>query len=217
MIKLAHDHKGDSPQNMAAEWIKKTLEKESNGEISVQIYPSQMLGTGPQMVEMLQTNTIQVLAVPVSNVQSIQPGMQVLELPFLFPDRETLYGKLDGPLGKALYEPLKAKGIPRHGLLGKRIQGYDLQHPDPQPGRSQGVKFRIMPSPVIREQYLALGASPVPSTSRNCTTPCSRGCGRRGKPADEHRDHEVPGGTEIRHADQPRLARLLRHGQQGFL
>lgn len=161
-IKFGHDHKDTSPHHQAALWLKNKLEKESNGEIEVTIYPTQMLGTGPQMVEMLQTGAIQMLAVPISNVQSIQPAMQVLELPFLFPDQKALYAKLEGSLGKALYAPLEAKNILGLTFWESGFKDMTCNSPIHSPADLKGVKFRVMPSPVIREQYLALGASPVP-------------------------------------------------------
>jgi len=161
-IKFGHDHKETSPHHQAALWLKNKLEKESGGEIEVTIYPTQMLGTGTQMVEMLQTGAIQMLAVPTSNVQVIQPGLQVLELPFLFPDQKTLYEKLDGPLGKALYAPLADKNILGLTFWESGFKEMTCNYPIHSPADLKGRKMRIMPSPVIREQYLALGASPVP-------------------------------------------------------
>lgn len=161
-IKFGHDHKETSPHHKAALWVKEKLERESNGEIAVTIFPSQMLGTGIQMVEMLQAGAIQLLAVPTSNVQVIQPGLQVLGLPFLFPDQETLYEKLGGDLGKALFTPLEEKNIIGLTFWESGFKCFTSNFPINVPGDMKGNKFRIMPSPVIREQFLALGANPVP-------------------------------------------------------
>ena len=161
-IKFGHDHKETSPHHQAALWVKKQIEEGSNGEIEVTIYPTQILGTGIQMVEMLQAGAIQMLAVPTSNVQTIQPGMQVLGLPFLFPSQAALYGKLNGALGAALFEPLKAKNILGVTYWESGFKELTCNYPINKPEDLKGRKFRIMPSPVIREQFMAVGASPVP-------------------------------------------------------
>jgi hypothetical protein len=66
--------------------LKKLVEEGSNGEIAVKIFPSQLLGTGLQMSEMVQAGALEILAIPTSNMQVLHPSLQVLDLPFLFPE-----------------------------------------------------------------------------------------------------------------------------------
>ena len=93
-IKFGHDHKLSSPHHAAALMIKERLESGSSGEIQVTVFPDQTLGTGVQMVEMLQAGAIQMLGTATSQVQPIHPPMQVLSLPFLFKTKEDFYRNL---------------------------------------------------------------------------------------------------------------------------
>jgi C4-dicarboxylate-binding protein DctP len=161
-IKFGHDHKETSPHHKAALWMKDQIEKGSNGEISVEIYPTQLLGTGIQMVEMVQAGALELLAVPTSNVQGIHPAMQILGLPFLFTSSEQMYSALDGDFGKKLYEPLAKNNIQGLTYWESGFKQFTCKYPIRTPADMEGKKFRIMPSPVIREQFKALGASPVP-------------------------------------------------------
>ena len=175
LIDFGHDLNDDSLQNQAISWIKAILEKQSHREIEVQIYSAQKLGTGPEMIEKLQNNTIQMAAVPTSNVQSIQPGMQVLDLPYLFPDRKKIFAKLNGPLGEALYHPLKAKGIIGLAFWNGGTKVITCNKRILSPADLKGVKFGIMPSQVLREQYLAVGAIPVPIDQQGLYTALQTG------------------------------------------
>jgi tripartite ATP-independent transporter DctP family solute receptor len=161
-IKFGHDHKETSPHHKAALWMKEQIEKGSNGEIAVEIFPSQLLGTGIQMVEMVQTGALQLLAVPTSNVQVIHPPLQILGLPFLFTSSDKLYEALDGDFGKELYQPLAKNNIQGLVYWESGFKEFTCNSPIRKPADMVGKKFRIMPSPVIREQFKALGASPVP-------------------------------------------------------
>ncbi len=161
-VKFGHDQREQSPHHDAALYLKKLIEEGSHGDIQVQIYPNQTLGTGVQMVEMVQAGALEMLAVPTSKIQVLQPSFQILDLPFLFPDKKSLYDKLYGEFGEKLFEPLPAKnivGLTYWGMGFKQLTG---NFPIHKPGDFKGKKIRVMPSPVIREQFKALGASPVP-------------------------------------------------------
>lgn len=161
-IKFGHDHKEDSAHHKAALFMKKKIEEGSNGEIQISIYPTQLLGTGIQMVEMVQAGALELLAVPTSNVQVIHPPLQILGLPFLFENREELHKALDGNFGQSLAEPLLQKNIMGLTYWESGFKQLTCNYPIHKPDDLKGRKFRIMPSPVIREQFKSLGASPVP-------------------------------------------------------
>ena len=161
-IKFGHDQPEKSPHHDGAVYFKKLMEEGSKGEIAVKIYPTQLLGTGVQMSEMVQAGALEVLAIPTSNMQVLQPALQVLDLPFLFPNREFLGKQLDGPLGEALYKPMLAKNIVGLSWFYSGFKQFTSSFPIHHPEDFKGHKIRVMPAPVIREQFKALGASPVP-------------------------------------------------------
>jgi tripartite ATP-independent transporter DctP family solute receptor len=161
-IKLGHDHKEDSPHHEAALMFKKKVEEATKGEIEITIHPTGLLGTGIQMVEMVQAGALELLAIPTSNVQVIHPALQIMELPFLFPNRDEMNKALDGDFGKALVKPLEDKGITGLSFWESGFKQLTCNSPIRKIGDMKGKKFRIMPSPVIREQFKAWGAAPVP-------------------------------------------------------
>ncbi|CAG35918.1 TRAP transporter substrate-binding protein [Desulfotalea psychrophila] len=161
-IRFGHDQIETSPHHKAALYLKKLIEEGSNGDIEVTVYPNQLLGSGIQMVEMVQAGAIEMIAVPTSKIQVISPIFQILDLPFLFPSKEELYNEIYGDFGKALFATLKNNnvvGLTYWGMGFKQLTG---NFPIHQPSDYKGKKIRVMPSPVIREQFKALGASPVP-------------------------------------------------------
>lgn len=161
-MRFGHDQREQSPHNEAALFLKKRIEDGSNGEIKVTVYPNQLLGSGVQMVEMVQAGAVEMIAVPTAKIQVIAPAFQILDLPFLFPDKKDLYRLLYADFGKALFKPLEKNniiGLTYWGMGFKQLTG---SFPIHSPSDFKGKKIRVMPSPVIREQFRALGASPVP-------------------------------------------------------
>lgn len=161
-MRFGHDQKEKSPHQDAALYLKKLIEEGSNGDIEVTVYPNQLLGSGVQMVEMVQAGAVEMIAVPTAKIQVVAPVFQILDLPFLFPAKKDLYNELYTDFGKALFEPLTKNnmvGLTYWGMGFKQLTGNFAIH---KPDDFKGKKIRVMPSPVIREQFRALGASPVP-------------------------------------------------------
>lgn len=161
-IKFGHDQTEQSPHHEASLYLKKLIEEGSNGEISFTIYPNQLLGSGTQMVEMVQLGAVQMVAVPTSRIQAIAPIFQILDLPFLFPTKEELYERLYGEFGTTLFNQLQANNVTGLTYWGMGFKQFTGDFPIHTPADFRGKKIRVMPSPVIREQFRALGASPVP-------------------------------------------------------
>ncbi len=161
-IKLGHDQPEKSPHHDGALYFKKLVEEGSQGEIAVKVFPSQLLGTGLQMSEMVQAGALEVLAIPTSNMQVLHPALQVLDLPFLFPDREALFRVLDSDFTDNLYKPLLTRNIVGLHWFISGFKQFTGNFPIRTPDDFKGRKIRVMPAPIIREQFKALGASPVP-------------------------------------------------------
>jgi C4-dicarboxylate-binding protein DctP len=161
-IKFGHDQPEKSPHHDGALYFKKLVEEGSNGEIAVKLFPSQLLGTGLQMSEMVQAGALEILAIPTSNMQVLHPSLQVLDLPFLFPDREALFRVLDSDFTDNLYKPLLNRNIIGLHWIISGFKQFTGNFPIRTPDDFKGRKIRVMPAPIIREQFKALGASPVP-------------------------------------------------------
>jgi C4-dicarboxylate-binding protein DctP len=161
-IKFGHDQPEKSPHHDGALYFKKLVEEGSQGEIAVKLFPSQLLGTGLQMSEMVQAGALEILAIPTSNMQVLHPSLQVLDLPFLFPDKESLFRVLDSDFTGNLYKPLLSRNIVGLHWIISGFKQFTGNFPIRTPGDFKGRKIRVMPAPIIREQFKALGASPVP-------------------------------------------------------
>jgi TRAP-type C4-dicarboxylate transport system substrate-binding protein len=89
-IKFGHDQPEKSPHHDGALYFKKLVEEGSQGEIAVKLFPSQLLGTGLQMSEMVQAGALEILASPTSNMQVLHPPSGIG--PSFCSGQESLFG-----------------------------------------------------------------------------------------------------------------------------
>jgi len=115
------------------------------------------------MVEGLQLGTIDLVVTSTGPLGGFVQKMFVVDLPFLFRDREHAYKVLDGPIGKDLFEAFAPKGI--KGLAfwenGFR-QITNNVRPIEKPEDLKGIKIRTMENKVHLASFRAFGASPTP-------------------------------------------------------
>lgn len=160
-IKVGHDQPEHSPHHRAALKWKELVETRTNKKIQVNIFHSMLLGSGTQMVEQVQAGALEVAILPTGWAAPLAPGVQVLDLPFLFPDRDVLYRVIDGPIGAEIMKPLNKVNIEGVAFWESGFKQFTGNFPINKPSDYQGKKIRTMPAPVIQEQFRAFGAAPT--------------------------------------------------------
>lgn len=161
VIKLGHDQPENSTHHQAALKWKELVESRTNGQVKVSLFPSMLLGSGTQMVEQLQAGAIEALVLPTGWIAPIAPPVQVLDLPFLFPNRDILYQVVDGAAGTEILKPLNKVNIEGVAFWESGFKQFTGSFPISEPGDYKGHKIRTMPAPVIQEQFKAFGATPT--------------------------------------------------------
>jgi C4-dicarboxylate-binding protein DctP len=173
VIKVGHDQPDRSTHHQAALKWKDLVEARTNGQVQVRLFPAMTLGSGTQMVEQTQAGALEVSILPTAWVAPLAPSVQVLDLPFLFPDRATLYRVIDGPTGTEIMKPLNKVNIEGVTFFESGFKQFTGNFPIREPKDYQGHKIRTMPAQVIQEQFKALARRRSRSTSRSCTARCS--------------------------------------------
>lgn len=161
-LSLGHDHKTSSPHHQAALRFAELIKTKSNGRVEVEVFPDQQLGTGHQMVEQVREGTLPIALLPAARLTGIAPAMQYIDLPFLFPKREDAYELLEGDVGKMLFDQLEPLGIIGCAFWDSGFKQLTANIPIRKPADYNGLKVRVMKSPIIRDQFESYGAQVVP-------------------------------------------------------
>jgi tripartite ATP-independent transporter DctP family solute receptor len=163
-IGIAHTIADTGATHLALLKFKELVEKNSDGRISVDIYPNGMLYTSERAaIEAVQAGNIQMTVTASAPVVGFVPEFKVLDLPFLFADHETAYEALDGELGQKLLELLPAKGLRGivYGETGMR-QITNSKRPIEKPEDLKDLKIRTMENDVHISAFNTFGANAQP-------------------------------------------------------
>ena len=163
LLRFGHDMPEDSTQHSGAMNFKKIVEDKTEGRIKIEIYPNQVLGTDPEMVEMVQKGTLAFSLPPTSKIVRLAPRLEILDLPYLFSDRMKMYEALDGPFGESLTHRLRETGIEPVMIWDAGFKNFTADKKISSPEDIGGLRFRVMPSPTLENQILSLNAFPVKS------------------------------------------------------
>lgn len=151
------------PYAMGARAFKEAVERLSNGDVTVQLYPNRQLGDERQMLEGMRFGTVDGGIITNAVIAQIEPAFQLNDLPFLFTTEEQAHRALDGKHGAELAKRLAARNI---FLLGFMDSGFrnmvNNKHPIIEPKDVSGVKFRVMQNPIYINMFTALGGAAIP-------------------------------------------------------
>ncbi len=151
------------PIVLAAERFGEIIKSKSGGKMTLKVFPGSTLGGDVQVVSSLQGGTIDFTSMNSGILQGQVKEFATLDFPFLFDSAKEADAVVDGPYGKMLADKLPEKGLInlaywelgfRHLTNNKRSVAKldDLQ----------GLKLRVVQSPIYIDAFSALGTNPVP-------------------------------------------------------
>ncbi|MBN1302590.1 MAG: TRAP transporter substrate-binding protein [Melioribacteraceae bacterium] len=163
IIKLAHALDTSHPVHEAMEYMAEKIKEKSNGQIEVNIYPSQQLGTEGQCLELLQIGVIGITKVSAAVMEGIVPEYKVLSFPYIFKNKEHYFRVLDGELGEELLaagEEYWLRGLCYYDAGSRSFYSRDrlIEHPSDL----AGMKIRVMQSNTAIQMIDYLGGSATP-------------------------------------------------------
>ena len=169
IVKYGHVGPPVHPQHLGAMAFAKHVTENSNGEIEVQVFPMGQLGGERSMTEQVQGGTLHMTAVTAGVLANFVPEMGIIELPFIYPDREVAYQVLDDAEVKARFASFcDPKGFVFIGYTENEFRDMtNSKRPIRKPEDLKGLKIRVVESPVFIDTFKALGPTRPPFRSRN--------------------------------------------------
>lgn len=158
---LAKDH----PLGMGAQKFADAVSARSGGKMKVTLFPNAVLGGDPQNLAAVRGGTLDFTSMATGLIASLDKRFMVFDLPFLFNNAQEAYAVADGPVGTKMLNELSA-----HGAIGLGIWDLGFRHmtnsrrPITRYEDIQGLKIRVIASPIFIDMFNTLGANPVPMT-----------------------------------------------------
>ena len=145
-------------------WLGKQMETQTNGRISVQMYPSMQLGGEKEMIEQAQVGALQIARISVGAMGPVVDELNVFNLPFIFRDEAHMRKVIDGPIGQELLDKINnnpASKIVALGWMDAGVRNVYGKKPVKVPADLKGQKIRMMGNPIFVETMNAMGGSGV--------------------------------------------------------
>jgi tripartite ATP-independent transporter DctP family solute receptor len=162
-LKLALQTNPGTAQYDGMEKFAELVKQKSGGKLGVKIFGGGALGGDLQVVSSLQGGTVEMSLMNASLLNGLVKEFSVFDFPYLFNSEEEAYAVVDGPVGKKLAGMLPAKGIV--GLSYPEL-GFRHIHNSKRPVTKledlQGLKIRVIQTPVYIDTLNALGANATP-------------------------------------------------------
>ncbi|MFA7242353.1 MAG: TRAP transporter substrate-binding protein [Sulfuricellaceae bacterium] len=161
VIKFSHVVAPDTPKGRAADKFKQLAEEKTKGRVKVEVYPNSQLYKDREEIEALQIGAVQMLAPSLSKFGPMGAReFEVFDLPYIFPNKETLHRTMDGEVGKKLFAKLEPKGVLGLTYWDNGFKQMSSNKPMRTVADFKGLKMRIQQSKVLDAQMKALGANP---------------------------------------------------------
>ena len=163
IIKLGHGLDVTHPVHRAMERMAERVAKKSDGQMRIDIYPSEQLCTERQCLELLQIGSLDMTKVSSSVMESFSQPYKVFGLPYVFEDDAHRFSVLEGEIGRRILrssESIWLRGVTYYDAGWRSF--YTVDQPIRSPEDLEGRKIRTQESPVAIQLVNQLGGSAAP-------------------------------------------------------
>jgi len=164
VLKASDVHPLGYPTVEAIVRMGKKLEAQTNGRLSIQMYPSMQLGGEKEMIEQAQVGALQIARISVGPMGPVVDELNVFNLPFVFKDESQMRKVIDGPIGAEMLAKITASPESRLVALGWMDAGTRNVYakvPVTKPADLKGQKIRMMGNPIFVETMNAMGGNGI--------------------------------------------------------
>ncbi|MGQ7247339.1 DctP family TRAP transporter solute-binding subunit [Halomonas sp. V046] len=152
------------PWGQAAQKWADLVEERSGGDLTLRVYPNSQLVNGDQTREFsaMRSGLIDLAVGSTINWSPQVPELNLFSLPFLMPDEDAVDAVTGGEAGRLIFEAIESRGVVplAWGENGFR-QISNSQGVIDEPADLEGLKIRVVGSPLFQDTFTALGANPT--------------------------------------------------------
>jgi TRAP-type transport system periplasmic protein len=165
-IRIAFLASSDDEDYVGAMAFKQYVESAAGGRVAVQVFPSgQYCGSERECIEALQSGVLEMHQTTVGGLATLYPRVQVLDLPYTFPDDAVAECVLDGPIVSDMGKAILADGLGLRLMAMGNTGGWrnfatTNRHIE-SIGDLAGLRIRTLPSAMEQQMVRELGASPM--------------------------------------------------------
>ncbi|MEM0991855.1 MAG: TRAP transporter substrate-binding protein [Bacteroidota bacterium] len=160
---LAHTLPTSHPVHQGIEVFAAELAKQSEGQLTVKIFPDAQLGTEREVLELLQIGSIAMTKVSAATMSNFAPEYEVMGVPYLFRDKAHLFRVLEGEIGESILaagSEYLLRGLCFYDAGSRSFYTKDQQIKTPED--LKGLKIRVMNHKMSVDMVNEMGGSATP-------------------------------------------------------
>ena len=163
VLYAGHSLAADHPFELAMQEYKKQVEERMDGRVIIETFPLSQLGAERELIEGLMLGSVDLVVSTSGPIMNFISDFGVLDLPFLFNDREAAVNILEGEIGDDLLKQLRELGSVglSWGENGFRHITNSVK-PVETPNDLKGLSLRVQENKVFISAFNELGANASP-------------------------------------------------------
>ena len=165
-----------SPSDVAMQKFAEYVQERSDGRVSIQIINNGIMGSERELVESLQLGIIQMCYPTASVLAMYDARFNLMELPFLFSDYDSVYDAYDNELGEIFSGWMQEENLLCMGYTCMGFRGLsNSRRPIHTPDDLKGIKLRCIESDMFMNLFSLLGCNPTPMNYNEVYTGLQQG------------------------------------------
>ncbi len=162
VLKLGHSLDTKHSVHIAMEFMAQRAEELSDGKLRIDIYPSGVLGSERESLELLQLGSLDITKVSAAALEGFVEEYKVFGLPYIFKNQKHAFAVMDGPIGKEILTKGEKFWLQGLCFYDAGARSFYSSIPIRKPEDLSGLKMRVMPSITSFAMIRAMGGSPTP-------------------------------------------------------
>jgi len=174
-IKLTTVQMPKQQMGKGAQQLATIVKKELGEKVEIKVYPSAQLYGGKEEIEALMRGEIEMCFPIGSQLENVDPALQLFKLPFIFPSAHVAYKVLDSDIGTALMKKVLDRNILSLGIFTSgNVLFANSKRPLLMPEDFKGLKMRSF-GRMGKDTLQALGATAVVTASEETFSALQQG------------------------------------------
>lgn len=164
IIRIGHNQSSDHPTHVGMEAFQEYVEERLGDKYDVQLFPSELLGSQTNMVQLTQTGAVDITVASNSILETFNPDFQIFNLPYLFEDPEIYHAVMDDPeIVDSIFNGTYESGFITKAWLDAGTRNFYIKDgPIESLEDFEGQKIRVQESPTNVRMMELLGGSATP-------------------------------------------------------
>ena len=164
IVRIGHNQSVNHPTHIALTAFQDYINHNLGDRYIVEVYPSELLGSQTDMVQLTQTGAIDYCIASNAILETFSKNYEIFNLPYLFASADSYHHAMDDPqITDPIFTATQKAGFTAVTWLDAGTRNfYTVKKPIESPSDLKGLKIRVQQSPTNIEMMRLLGGSATP-------------------------------------------------------